>query len=259
MRVNADAAPRCSCFLEVGKVVISPKSSRNRILTALPGADRDLLGPHLEFVGLDVHQVLEKPGDLISHVYFIESGLVSIVGIAKPNHHIEVGMIGYEGMTGFGVVLGNNRSANELLVQSAGSALRVSTLALHKIMESSQSLTSTLLNYVHTFMVQRSQTALANGRGRLDERLARWLLMWHDRIRNDEFPITHEVLALMLGVRRAGITIALHEFEGRGLIRSLRGRVRIVDRPGLQRAANGFYGIPEAEYDLDGQRPGKGQ
>ena len=98
------------------RVVISPNESRNRLLAALPNADLDLLRPHLEIADLDVHQVLEVPGDVISHVYFIESGLVSIVGITKPDHRIEVGMIGYEGMTGFGVVLGNNRSANELLV-----------------------------------------------------------------------------------------------------------------------------------------------
>jgi CRP-like cAMP-binding protein len=229
--------------------VISPNGPRNRLLAALPSADLDLLRPHLEFTGLAVHQVLEEPGDLISHLYFIESGLVSIVGIAKPNHRIEVGMIGYEGVTGSDVVLGNDRSANELLVQSAGSALRISIPALRKIMGSSQSFTSTLLNYVHTFMVQGSQTALANGRGRLDERLARWLLMWHDRIQNDEIPTTHELLALLLGVRRAGVTVALHELEGRGLIRSLRGRIRIVDRTGLQLAASGFYGIPECEYE----------
>jgi len=229
--------------------VISLNGPRNRLLAALPSADLDLLRPHLEFVGFDVHQVLEEPGDLISHVYFIESGLVSIVGVTTPNHRIEVGMIGYEGVTGFGVVLGNDRAANELLVQSAGSALRISTPALRMIMARSQSFTSTLLNYVHTFMVQGSQTALANGRGRLDQRLARWLLMWHDRIQSDAFPTTHEFLALLLGVRRAGVTVALHELEGRGLIRSLRGRVRIVDRTGLQLAASGFYGIPECEYE----------
>ena len=235
--------------LEWRAFVISPNGLRNRLLASLSNADLGLLWSHLEFVNLDVHQVLEEPGDLVTHVHFIESGLISNVGVARPNHRIEVGMIGYEGMTGFGVVLGNDRSPNELLVQSAGSALRISTLSLRKAMASSQTLTSTLLNYVHAFMVQGSQTALANGRGRLDERLARWLLMLHDRIQVDEFPTTHEFLALLLGVRRQGVTVALHELEGRGLIRSLRGRIRIVDRPGLQLAASGFYGIPECEYE----------
>ena len=158
-------------------------------------------------------------------------------------------MVGYEGMTGLCIVLGDDRSANETVVQSAGSAMRLSTEALRELMKASRSLTTTLLRYVNVFMVQGSQTALANGRGRLDERLARWLLMWHDRVLADELIITHEFLALLLGVRRQGVTVALHELEGKGLIRSTRSHVRVLDRDGLQKAANGFYGIPEAEYD----------
>ena len=158
-------------------------------------------------------------------------------------------MVGYEGMTGLAIVLGDDRSPNETLVQASGSAQRISTKALRKIMGISHTFTATLMRYVHVFMVQGSQTALANGRGKLDERLARWLLMWHDRIGDDNLTITHEFLALLLGVRRQGVTVALHDLEGQGLIRSMRNQVRILDRDGLQLAANGFYGIPEAEYD----------
>ena len=116
-------------------------------------------------------------------------------------------------------------------------------------MSRSRSLTAILLRYSHVFLIQGSQTALANGRGRLDERLARWLLMWHDRIQANDLVITHEFLALLLGVRRPGVTVALHALEGNGLIRCSRNQVQIVDRKGLNRAANGFYGVPEAEYD----------
>ncbi len=223
--------------------------SRNRLLTVLSPADRELLAPSLEVIELDARQVLEAPSDPVRHVYFVESGLVSVVGTTEPDHRIEVGMVGYEGMTGLCIVLGDDRSANETVVQSSGSALRVSTEALRDLMKVSRSLTTTLLRYVNVFMVQGSQTALANGRGRLDERLARWLLMWHDRVLADELIITHEFLALLLGVRRQGVTVALHELEGKGLIRSTRSHVRVLDRDGLQKSANGFYGIPEAEYD----------
>jgi CRP-like cAMP-binding protein len=230
--------------------VDSPNNgSRNRLLAVLSHADRDLLAPRLEGIALDARQILEVPSDPISHVYFVESGLVSVVGTTEPDHRIEVGMVGYEGMTGLGIVLGDDRSANETMVQSAGSAMRISTALLREMMAASRSLTATLLRYVNVFMVQGSQTALANGRGRLDERLARWLLMWHDRVLADELIITHEFLALLLGVRRQGVTVALHELEGRGLIRSTRAHVRVLDRDGLLQAANGFYGIPEAEYD----------
>ena len=223
--------------------------SPNRLLALLSHADRDLLAPCLEETELDARQILEAPRDPISHVYFVESGLVSVVGTTVPDHRIEVGMVGYEGMTGLCIVLGDDRSANETLVQSSGTAMRISTKLLREMMLASRSLTDTLLRYVNVFMVQGSQTALANGRGKLDERLARWLLMWHDRVLEDDLLITHEFLALLLGVRRQGVTVALHELEGKGLIRSTRSHVRVLDRDGLQQAANGFYGIPEAEYD----------
>ncbi len=223
--------------------------SLNRLLAVLSHADRDLLNPRLEVIELDARQILEAPSDPVGHVYFVESGLVSVVGTTLPDHRIEVGMVGYEGMTGLCIVLGDDRSANETVVQSSGSAMRLPTETLRDLMGTSRSLTSTLLRYVSVFMVQGSQTALANGRGRLDERLARWLLMWHDRVLADELIITHEFLAVLLGVRRQGVTVALHELEGKGLIRSTRSHVRVLDRDGLQQTANGFYGVPEAEYD----------
>lgn len=226
----------------------SSNGSRNRLLAALPPVDRRLLGASLESIELKARQIIEAPQTPISHAYFVESGLISVVGTTTPGHRIEVGMVGYEGMTGLSVVLGDDRSANETLVQSAGMALRISRSALRKVMNRSRSLTAILLRYGHVFMIQGSQTALANGRGRLDERLARWLLMWHDRIQDNDLTITHEFLALLLGVRRPGVTVALHDLEGNGLIRCARNQVKILDRKGLQLAANGFYGVPEAEY-----------
>ena len=187
-------------------------------------ADLDRLAPSTEIVELDARQILETPGEVISHVYFVENGLVSIVGTAPEGHRIEIGMVGYEGMSGVGVVLGDDRSPNETMVQSAGSAQRVSASALREAMSASPSLASILLRYAHVFMIQSGQTALANGRGRLDERLARWLLMWDDRIRPEPLTVTHEFLALLLGVRRPGLTDTMNDLEGRGLIRSGRGK-----------------------------------
>ena len=222
---------------------------RNRLLAALPPADLYHLLSSLETVSLESRQLLEAPREPIDHVYFVERGLVSVVGTTRPDHRIEVGMVGYEGMTGLGVVLGDDQSANETFVQSAGSARRLPADALRKAMAASRTLTATLLRYVHVFMMQGSQTALANGSGRLDERLARWLLLWHDRLEDDKLTITHEFLALLLGVRRPGVTVALHALEGRGVIKSSRSLVKILNRGGLRQVANGFYGVPEAEYD----------
>src|SRR5580704_17917239 len=147
----------CSCPTRWRRAVDSPNNgSRNRLLAVLSHADRDLLAPRLEGIALDARQILEVPSDPISHVYFVESGLVS-----------DVGTVGYEGMTGLCIVLGDDRATNETVVQSAGSAMRLSTAALRELMKASDSLTTTLLRYVNVFMVQGSQTALANGRGRL--------------------------------------------------------------------------------------------
>ena len=229
--------------------MISTGAWRNRLLAGLSNAGRGVLQPHLESVGLEQGDILERSGEPVSQVHFVESGLVSIVGTTSPNHRVEVGMIGYEGMTGIEVLLGNDLAANELLVQTSGWALRIATPVLCEAMRDLPMLKKALLNYVYTVMVQGSQTVVAAGRGRLDERLARWLLMWHDRVHNDEFVATHEFLALLLGVRRQGITVTLHELEGKGLIRAQRGRIRIIDRPGLLRVASDFYGIPESTYE----------
>jgi CRP-like cAMP-binding protein len=237
----------------------SRPAPRNRLLAVLPAVDFALLQPWMELVELEARQVLETPHKTITHVHFVESGLVSVVGTTEPDHRIEVGMVGHEGMTGVGLVLGDDRAMNEALVQSTGTAWRIAAPALRKVMGASPALTAALLRYVHVFIAQASQTALANGRGKLDERLARWLLMWHDRLRDDNLTITHEFLALLLGVRRQGVTVALHDLEGKGLIKSTRSLIKILDRAGLQRAANGFYGLPEAEYDraigLGARRP----
>src|SRR5260221_8211735 len=151
---------------------------RNRLLAALPARDLRLLSSSLEPTSLEARQVIDAPHDSITHAYFVESGLISVVGTTEPDHRIEVGMVGYEGMTGTGIVLGDDRSANETIVQSAGTALRISSVALRKVMKSNPAISAVLLRYVNVFISQASQTALANGRGRLDERLARWLLMW---------------------------------------------------------------------------------
>jgi CRP-like cAMP-binding protein len=223
--------------------------STNRLLAVLSAGDRALLSEGAEEVSLEMWQILETPRQRIAHVYFPTSGLVSVVGTNFGSERIEVGMAGYEGMTGLAVVLGHDRSSNETVVQAAGDALRIPSALVRQAVKASPTLRGTLLRYVHAFMMQASQTALANGRARLNQRLARWLLMWHDRLRTPHLTVTHEFLALLLGVRRQGVTVALHELEGQGLIKGTRNLVTILDRPGLCRLAGGFYGIPEAEYE----------
>jgi len=221
----------------------------NCILSALSRPDVLLLEAHIQPVALKSQQRLETSGRKIRSVYFIESGLVSVVGLdGVHRREAEVCVIGREGLAGLPVVLGVDRSPTETVVQVKARAQCIAADALHQALDQSPSLMSCLLRYVHLYVVQVSHTALANARGKIEERLARWLLMAHDRSDGDALALTHEFLALILGVRRAGVTAALNELEARALISSKRGCITIADRQGLEAAANGLYGVPEAEF-----------
>src|SRR2546430_8468083 len=152
-------------------------------------------------------------------------------------------------MTGTAIVLGAGTSPDETYIQVAGEGQQISVKDLRKAMEASKSLHSILLKYVHAFMVQTAHTAIANARAKIDRRLARWILMAHDRVRRNKLPLTHEFLSLMLGVRRAGVTDALHDLSSRGLIEAHRGEIIVRNRKGIERHAKESYGGPEAEYE----------
>ena len=154
-------------------------------------------------------------------------------------------LIGCEGFTGLPIVLGNDRSPYETFMQVAGDGMRISANKLREAIPQSRSLERALLGFAHSFMNQTANTALSNGTATLEERLARWLLMANDRLRGDEIPLTHEFLSLMLGVRRAGVTVGLHYLEQRGLINLARKQIIVTDREGLKAAANGTYHQPE--------------
>jgi CRP-like cAMP-binding protein len=220
----------------------------NLLLSFLSPNDRQLLTPSLKQVELEKRQTLEKPNQTIEHVYFLEDGIASVVGDSNTFGPIEIGIIGKEGMTGLQVVLGNDRSPYETFIQIPGNGLRIEAEKLRAAMDKSRSLQQMLLRYVQVFMIQTSQTALSNAAALLTQRLARWLLMCEDRLTSKHIPITHESLAMMLGVQRSGVTIALGELENRDLIRGKRGLITILDRPTLEKLTNGSYGVAEAEY-----------
>ncbi len=228
--------------------ITAKSGSSNRILASLTPEDFALLKPHLEFVDLPIRKSLEMRNRPIERVCFVESGFVSVVAGASGDRTIEVGIIGAEGMTGLAVVMGADRSSNDTYVQLAGAGQWIAASDLRRAIERSVTLHRALLRYGYAFMMQTSQTAFVNGRSTLEERLARWLLMAHDRVSGDEMPLTHEFLALMLGVRRPGVTVALNLLERRGLIATERGNIRIIDRGGLEETSNNAYGVIEAEY-----------
>jgi len=150
-------------------------------------------------------------------------------------------------MTGLPLLMSNDRSPSHVYMQVAGSGHRIGASEMTQALAKSRSLHSLLLKYAHSFLVLTTQTALANGQAALEQRLARWLLMAHDRLRSERLPLTHDFISLMLGVRRAGVTTTLQKLKQRRLVGHERGVITVLNRRGLEEAANGFYGIPEKE------------
>jgi CRP-like cAMP-binding protein len=221
---------------------------RNGLLAQLSSAQTTLLAPGLETFRMERNKSLETRDRKIDHVYFVESGLVSIVANERTGFSIEIGVVGSEGMTGAAIILNVDRTPLDTIVQIDGMAQRIKADRLREAMDEDRGLGQLLTRYAHVFMVQAAFTALANGRHSVEERLARWLLMAHDRAEQDYVHMTHALFAIMLGVRRAGVSVALTALERRALVKVGRGTVTIIDRKGLELVAKGIYGRPEAEY-----------
>jgi CRP-like cAMP-binding protein len=222
-------------------------SRKNQLLASLSTKDFGLLEPSLTFVNLGIRKHLEKPNTRIEAVYFPESGFASVVAVQRGKQ-VEIGLIGREGMTGLPIVLGNHRSPHSTYIQAAGNGQCIPSTEFRKAIQTSPSLRNSFLKFVQAFGVQTSHTAISNAQSKTDIRLARWLLMANDRIGGDTLPLTHEFLALMLAVRRAGVTDALNLLRQQGIISYQRGQITIHDRTGMERIAGEAYGIPESEY-----------
>jgi CRP-like cAMP-binding protein len=218
----------------------TPQPARNAVLAALAAADYQLIQPHLQYVDLPLRTPLEHRMKHVEYIYFMESGIASVV--ADGDRPIEVGVIGREGMTGVSVILGKGGEVPyETYIQIEGSGQRIATDRLRAAIAKSPALHNVLLGYVHSFLAQATQTALANGRGTLEQRLARWLLMIDDRVDGNTVPMTHEFLGVMLGVQRSGVTVTLREIERQGAISQKRGAIDIIDRGTLEDIAKANY------------------
>jgi CRP-like cAMP-binding protein len=225
----------------------SKYTGRNELLKRLSQGDYYLLAPHLVELDLPLRKYLERRGRAISAAYFPENGIASVVANGRVGAGVEVGLVGRDGMSGVAALLGADRATNDTYMQIAGDGQCIKISDLKRRVKESDSLQRALLKYSHAFNVQVTHTAMINARNKIEERLARWLLAAHDRLDGNDLPLTHEFLATMLGVRRPGVTVALHALQQDGLIQPGRGSVTIIDRKGLERAANGAYGTGEAE------------
>jgi CRP-like cAMP-binding protein len=211
--------------------------------------DLALLAPHFEKMTLTPHQVLTMPGQPIEHVYFLEGGVASVVSTSAESVMTEVGIFGREGLSSLPVLLGSDRSPHETFIQVDGaSAYRIAVDPFRDAIAQSLQLRDLLLRYVQTFLIQIANSVASNAHSRIEVRLARWLLMCHDRIDGDEVHLTHEFMSMMVAAQRTGVTLTLHILEGAGIVQSQRARITILDREKLEELAGESYGQPEAEY-----------
>src|ERR1700691_4274294 len=213
----------------------------NRLLLALPTRNLKRLMPELEQINCQRAQVLMNADSALDHVFFPDSGVVSVVAVYTDGSIIEMATVGREGFTGVQAIFGAKRSSVQLLVQIPGSAAKISRAAFTRAMQSMPSFRSLMETYVQAFLEQVMVSVACNGAHSLKQRLARWLLMMRDRSDSDVLPITQSLLAEMLGVQRPTITNAVREFERGGLIEHGRSQVTILDRPGLTQASCECY------------------
>lgn len=221
----------------------------NDLIEALPRKDREHLLIGCERVHLVFLDVIAEPGKRIRHVYFPTEGFVSLLTPSDGCESLEVGLVGNEGMVGMTLMLGVDVSPLRALVQGTGTALRMDAAPFLRVVAGSDALQRELNRYLYVSTVQLAQTAACTHFHLLEERLARWLLMTHDRARADEFHLTHELIAMMLGVRRAGVTRAAGGLQRRRLIRYHRGSITILDRSGLEAVACGCYRSAKSLHD----------
>jgi CRP-like cAMP-binding protein len=224
-------------------------ASKNLILSALPSAEYEALAPHLSGVNLALGQVLYEQDEIIPFVYFPMSAVVSSLNVMENGDSLEVGIVGSEGIIGLSVIFGAEVAPLHSVVLLAGRALRLDARLLRAAFLRGGALQKLLLRYTHTTIVQISQSVACNRLHHIEQRLARWLLTLHDHVRRDDLDITHEFIAQMLCVRRAGITDALGVLQRAGMIDLARGRITITDRLALETASCECYHAVKEEFE----------
>jgi CRP-like cAMP-binding protein len=229
----------------------------NRLLAALPKNEYRRLLPNLEPFPLVFGEVIYEPGDLIRHVYFPASGIISLLAVVGDRATLEVAIVGREGMVGLPVFMGVKTSRNRTVVRGAGAAMRMKATVYRKECNNGGSLPRLLRRYTHSRLTQVAQGAACNRFHPMDARLAQWLLMTRDRMETDEFQLTQEFLSNMLGVRREGVNKTAAALQKQQLISYRRGTLTTLNRAGLEAVACQCYGIIKEEYDSFLPRSGR--
>jgi CRP-like cAMP-binding protein len=224
-------------------------AATNQLLAALPLAEWQRWQPQLEAVALPLGQVLYEAGSTLGHVYFPTTAIVSLLYVMQDGASAEIAVVGREGIVGVALFMGGESTPSRAVVQSAGHGLRLQAKLLKEEFESSPAVMHLLLRYTQALITQMAQTAVCNRHHSLDQQLCRWLLLSLDRLSGSELRMTQELIANMLGVRREGVTEAALKLQKAGLIQYSRGRILVLDRPGLERRSCECYAVVKKEYD----------
>jgi len=222
---------------------------QNRILDALPPAERERLFPHLQLVELRLGEVLYESGGRLRHVYFPIDSIVSLLYVMENGAAAEIAIVGNDGAIGVALFMGGETTTNRAIVQSAGHAYRVTGARLKREFDRHGDLLHVLLRYTQALLTQMSQTAVCNRHHSVDQQLCRWLLLSLDRLESNQLTMTQELIANMLGVRREGVTEAAGKLQQRGVIRYSRGKITVLDRAQLEHSSCECYAVVKQETD----------
>ena len=229
-------------------MAVSPDPRKNELLAALPDAEFQRWLPQLEWVDMPLGQVVYESGSTLSHVYFPTTSIVSLLYVMENGASAEIAVVGHEGVVGISLFMGGESTPSRGVVQSAGQGFRLPAPVIKEEFKRAPVL-HLLLRYTQALITQMAQTAVCNRHHSLDQQLCRWLLLSLDRLQGNELVMTQELIANMLGVRREGVTESALKLQNLGLIRYSRGRITVLDRPGLENRTCECYAVVKKEYD----------
>ena len=227
----------------------SHSPNQNHLLAALPVKEFDRLAPHLELVSMPLGEVLYESGGQLRYVYFPTTSIVSLLYVMRNGASAEIAVVGNEGLLGVSLFMGGETTPSRAVVQSSGHGFRLEGQLLKDEFNRAGPLLRLLLRYTQALITQMSQTAVCNRHHSVEQQLCRWLLLSLDRLSTNTLTMTQELISNMLGVRREGVTEAARRLQTAGLIRYSRGRIEVLDRPGLERAVCECYGVVKLEFD----------
>jgi CRP-like cAMP-binding protein len=222
---------------------------QNQLLAALSDDEFGRVGPHLELVPMPLGEALYESGGKLHHVYFPTTSIVSLLYVMEDGASAEIAVVGNEGILGIALFMGGETTPSRAVVQSAGFAYRLRAQLLKQEFNRAGHVMHLLLRYTQALITQMAQTAVCNRHHSVDQQLCRWLLLSLDRLSTDELTMTQELIANMLGVRREGVTEAAGKLQRAGLIEYSRGRITVLDRPGLEQKTCECYAVVKKEFD----------